>query len=351
LNGSLGSLQWAVCCLAFLTTVLYVPGLMSPSEVPRLALLSVVLPTLLAYLRPPWRGLWPLAALLAWALLSLAWTPDWRDGLLQSWMLTLIGLSALLGSALPSLQPVWLAFGAGLVANAAAMAAQDLGWEGLLQTAPPGGLFLNRNMAGEIAAVTLVGLLLYRHWLLALAAAAVLALSLCRGAMIGSFASLVLWLWPRSRWMAATLGLGALNVGVLLWTQGLLGPSVAQRLAMWRDTAANLGFFGAGIGATYSQYPLYNTLTDAVGSRPLHIHNSLLEWTYELGLPGLVAILWTVARARNSDERTALPLLAAAVCGLSGLALHQPATVLAFGLCLGYALGGRNDLRGAFYGR
>lgn len=326
-----------------LVGVAYWPGLASPSEPIKLALLGVALPGLLAI-----RGLairvWPLWLALAWGIAGAWWAPSLPQWTKEVWLLVLLCLSAELGTQLDDFTPVWLGLGAALAANLGLQALSMAGLGAWMEVAPPAGTFVNRNMLGELAAMGLVGCLLARLWPWALVAGLVLALSQCRGAMVGVYCGLLAWIWPRSRTAFAVLVLFPVNVLVWVHFSDHLDPSSAVRLAMWLDLGQNLTLTGSGLGSFYQNYPLFNHLTDTLNSRPIHAHNDLLELGYELGIFGAILALALAWRVRHSP-------LCATLAGIAvfGFPLHQPATLLVGGLCIGAALRPRPDLGGGQY--
>lgn len=335
---------------AFLLTVTFVPWFSDLATGPRWALLSVGVPLLLlrTAVRPTLGHL--LGGLLfAWAALSLTWTPSLYDGLNGLWGLLLMGGIFCLGAQLPSLQPVLIGLGIGFALNSGVTLAQELGWQGVPQIAPPAGLFSNHNVLAYAAAPVLVGLLCERLWLLAaLAVPSVVVImpggSMSRGPLLVLGAMGALWLWRRHR-MGALLVL-AIMADCLLWSL-LYGThnDQSQRLAIWADTVDGLTWLGRGVGSFYYAFPEHAERYSTLFVRPAQAHNDYLELLFDLGPVGLIlaAAFAATLLAPRPTERAVL--LCIAMEAAIDFPLHLPLTVFLGSLAAGCLCGARHSLR------
>ncbi len=330
--------------LAFLTTILFIPGIPNPATVPRWALLMLVVPVL--WYRHPNRvtfGHLIGACFLAWAALSLIWTFNLYDGVRGA---MLFGLLALIFCAAPqSLRLVYAWMAVALAINSAIVVAQFFGWHGISQGVPPAGLFFNRNFGGEIAAVVLVGAVASRLWLLVPGLLPTLALSGCRGAWMALGVAAIVLAYQYNRLAAAITATLTVIVGVLFWWYGT-SPSLTQRTQLWLDIWDGFSFWGKGLGSFYTTFPEHATRLDAMRFRPSTAHFDLLNVAYELG-PGVLLLLGLLVYALRYRPLRAehYVLIVFLTEGLVGFPLYQPATSFLAALALGNLCRDRRELR------
>lgn len=342
--------------LVFVTCVLIYPGWQDFSSAPRLMLLSLVLPGL-AWLVGVRINVFA-ALLLAWAGLSLGWSLVWWEAINGLWMLVLLLLSIGLGARLMPAQRdlvfVGAALGIGLSSISALMQAAfglwlpEADWvktlAAVLVDGPwaawvfpvwmhghPGGLFFNKNMLAESAALVCVWAVWQRRWVLCGVLAPSIILPMSLGAWTALAAGLSVMVLPRA-WPLPMLGAGALAAW---WNPA----SLEVRLQIWESALEGWWMkpWGHGIGQFYALFPVFHA--DTLVSRPDHAHNVFVEVLFELGVPGLVLYLTVLAVALARSAGVARGLV---VCGLSlgmvGFPLATPVAMLLCGLVLGHAL-------------
>lgn len=228
----------------------------------------------------------------------------------------------------------------GLTVNAAIVMFQLMGWQGVQQIAPPAGLFANRNLLGETAALGLVAAVAWRLWYGVPGCLGALLATNARGALLGAAVGLLALLWRWSRLAAG--GLAVVGTLVLVgWTgRGTKIESVIERVGIWQDAVLGMTLFGHGSGSFYTWYPAVATLHDTLDSRPDHAHNDFLEVAFELGLPGIaifLALCWASWRWAAAEVR---PVLACgAVIACFGFPLHTAAAAGIIALVAGYGAG------------
>lgn len=304
--------------LFFVLPLIFVPPFYDPAEAPRWALLSVmpVVACLLPARFTPGHALG--LAFVLWAAVTLQWSPGPYEGLNALWKLIVLGALFRIGSALPTLRPVFLGVGVAFAINGAIVTAQWLSrWYGfpdigIPQLASPAGLFMNKNFAAEPAALVLVGLVAYRVWWLAAAVLPCVALTSARGALLALGAAGAAWVWSRSRLLAVVLALGVACAGLGLWQARTynITDTGRQRFVIWTSTLADMTPFGRGLGAFYVRFPEIAPEWNSLVSRPSHAHNDLLELAYETG-PGILLVLGLLAYCLAGPSQPARLVLVA----------------------------------------
>jgi hypothetical protein len=331
--------------VAFITSILFIPGLPSAATVPRWAFLAICIPFI--WQRHPGRvtaGHLLGALFLGWCALSLAWAFEPLEGIQQLGKFALLGLIFCVGAGYGDLRKVYIAAALGVGVNSATVVAQVWGWDALSQVVWPGGLFFNKNFGAEFAAMVLVALLVERVWWAVPLAFPTLWFCQSRGAYVALGIAFIALIWQRNRRAAALLGIALIGATAYLW---ITGNSTAQRQQLWLDSLAGMQLWGRGIGSYFATFPEHATRIDALALRPTTAHNDLLQLTYEIG-PGslfIVALLVFALRSRWRAEHYVLVVFA--VEGLVGFPLYMPATAFLAALVCGRIYSDWPNLRGA----
>ncbi|NLT74350.1 MAG: O-antigen ligase family protein [Chloroflexi bacterium] len=202
-----------------------------------------------------------------------------------------------------------------------------------------------------------------RHtaWIASFASFAALLLTQSRGAWGGAAVSLLLLLALRSIWARRLIGL-ALLVAALYWVgwgRAAHGTAIARaiadaagfstpvgvinlqsRVAIWTDALERIGrspWFGHGLGTfRLGDAPVPSGRSPFDTGMP-HAHNVWLQAAYDLGLPGLVALLAIVISAcrqawrQISGQPMASALSLGALSGLTGYHVHGIMDALSVG--------------------
>lgn len=236
----------------------------------------------------------------------------------------------------------WLAFG---VALSAWPVLWQLGGEWPFeQAASPGGLFNNKNLLGEAAALALAIAFWQRRWAMALVLAFCLFASGSRGALLALVGMFCVFMWARSPKLV--FGLALLAVAGLLWAVWLTSETtISPRLAALLDILPQLGLLPHGIGTYYQLAPTFAEHSDVYVNRNTHLHNDWIELAFEIGLLGFAVVL----AAYGFALRYANPLGKALLVGIGLLALvafpwHNPLPAAVGALCLGDAFRRRRDV-------
>jgi len=277
----------------------------------------------------------PLLVLVGWWGVVLVASQDWRVSLEQSWtlFLHLIGLYILVDSA----RRRWVFEGLFLVAALVVLvsgvelfswyfglgfAGFKQGWWGLGNPLPP--VFYRLSLAFNVATwlgnfvvlvlpLTLAWALTARKrddrralWLVSLGLVWVLAFSLSRGALLGGMAAVGVWalvkLILQNAWgrRGRGLGLGLLAIfavgglGVVYLLSQSRGSGDQGRVILWESALAMMQdhpVFGVGVyqyGYFLREYSPLNATTDHLKTA----HNLYLNTAAEIGIPGLLLLLW-----------------------------------------------------------
>jgi hypothetical protein len=342
--------------------VVFWPSISGAGTAPRWALLSVFVPMLIFFVTIEGKNrflpfILP-AAFLAYATVSLAWTPSIYEGLDALWKLYLLAGLFLIGASLDDLRPVWIGAALGIAVNSVFVVAQLFEFadtNGFLVPriyGPAGvgaGLFLNKNLMAEVAVLVLIGLAFCKidrkysiPMLLAVLPAALLPHA--RGPLVALAVAAAAWLWPRYR-ATAVLALlaGALVVAVTFGSTPI--TSTSERFNIWRDTFSGLTWFGHGIGSFYQAFPAFAVHNDILAIRTDHAHSDLLEMVFELGAGAvlLAGVLVYALFGRSETER--LVLIAFMVEGAFGFPIYCPATAALAALVVGHLCAHRHPVR------
>ena len=295
-----------------------------------------------------WIGL----AFLGWCVLSLLWHPVpayGMDALIQIGILACIFCVA---SSLPDLDQMFVGLALGVSVSALLALAEWDGHKFVTEVTQYGGLFANRNLLGEAAALAFAGCVIRRLWWYLPGPVVALYFADCRGAYLGLFAAFIVWMAKRVPWWTLALVLLALIVSpIVLLHHGTL--NAALRLAGWMDAYDGLTVFGRGIGSFYVALPEYGVRLGHFGTQISHAHNDAIELLFETGIPGFALFAGFVALClRGTSEADRIPLAAFFAAGLVGFPLHEPVTGMVAAACAGHLCGRHDQLRRIMdYGR
>lgn len=331
--------------LAFVFSVLFLPGISSPSVSVKWSFLALVVPLYLFLVRDIRIAVSHifLGCILLYAAVSFMWSTVGYDFLLQySHLLMIVGLF-IIGSSLKSLRPLLIGTSIGLGINSVFVVLQFYSINLVQQATSPAGLFMNKNLLAEFAALVLVGLLYEKMWWWTIPVLPCLVFTEARGAILAIVVGIVLKL-RRSAVILSSMAAIGLLYGLLNYD-----ASMAQRIEIWWDTFSNLTWFGHGWGQFYSTYPEHAANMDTLLARPEHAHNDLMEMIYELGI-GSVFIVGFIVSLWRSRLSTELAILAAfMVEALFGFPFYIPTTAAVFAIVAGRLCGAGPSLCDDFY--
>lgn len=339
--------------LTFLVGVAYIPGLPSNATVGRWIVFGVGVAVLLWTIEfgrisprsfptvtpAHHMGAW----LLAWIVLGFAWCLSAWDhafGLIQFVLMAAIFCIA---AEQRSLDRCWQGLGLAVTVSAGFTIAQALGFDRLWSITPftDPGLFLSRNVAGEVAVLALIGAIGTRTWWLVPGPIVQTLLAGGRTPLLALLAAALVWVWtsaPRDR-RSAYGALAAAGAGVVVLLGALAFPRllyVSDRIVLWREALIGMNPLGDGLGSFSIVF------TDAEFA-----HNEFIHYGFEIGIGSL--LIWGIVAyafgAGKVLERAGLAALLAQ-CAVY-FPLHAPVTAFMAALLAGYLSGVRRRARAA----
>jgi len=212
---------------------------------------------------------------------------------------------------------------------------------------PPMGTFGHRTLAGSYLAV-LFPLAVSTHWGLAVVLGIGLAVSCSWVAWIGAAVGLA-WLLPWTAlltvaagivlaglcwplWRANRLeGLGGRDVWIDRWlgVRGVSLDGLRARLVAWIGLTKGLTWRGHGPGATAQALMGLHVRSGGIGIHGGHAHNEPLEYVYDYGGLGALAVgwaCWRIAPGLRLGDPLSAAVVAGAVTLLGTAILRSPAT-------------------------
>ena len=329
----------------FFLVIAVVPGFPSGALVGRWGLLALCSATLLFKTELP-KAAWVLLAYLA----VMAWYgPVWYEGVNIYLHAAFFVVLYCYAKEIVDLRKIALGVALGVTVNSAAALAQlYLDWNGIPQITPGAGLYFNRNIASETAAMALALAVGYRLWWTIPGILPTLALGSRLPVVALGFVG-ALALYRKSRFLAAMSVLLPVLVA-LVWLQGhgdaiVAGPldTLKQRWGTWYDGAHGFTILGQGLGSWIVNFPLYQAHSNALELRWENAHNDAVQLLFELGVGGAVLVAAFLFRLANSERNPAFyALVVFAVESCFGFPLYQPVTG-ALAMVLAGFLFGRGD--------
>ena len=268
---------------------------------------------------------WWLFAFLAYVLLSYFWSPALPPEIIADLGVIVVAFLAFqVGVESDTIEPVFIG------ASLALIGYMIIVWNS--------GQFDNKNLVGEVAALTLIGIAAYRLWWFVPVPVVLVILCDNRGAYLALAATAVAALWGRRRYMlgAALFTVFVAGTVFLLCTSRVImlpsGPldTGLQRAIIWGDALRNLTLFGHGIG---SYQATIVQLAPHGGWRPLNAHNDWLQLVYVYGLGCLLLLpLYSLLH----DSRAVLVLVGFGALACVQSPASNPASLFIAAVCLGY---------------
>lgn len=324
--------------LAFLVSVAFVPLFYTGAIAPRWSVLAVGVSLLLCFTKVRWSTPHTLlTALLCWCAYVGFQSPYLYDAIPTLAALLTFGGVFMLAARQKDGQNVVIGLSVGVAVNALITLNQYFDWPVLIEYKwgdqfPPGGLFANRNMVAELAALTLVGCFVYRFWYGVPMSLLALFTSWSRTAFVAIGAAGVVWLWKRDRILAGAVVLfGVCMVPAVIKVQPY---SVDERRVIWTDTIKAVTWTGAGLGSFAQNYPLLSS-HQTMQEWPENAHNDYLELVYETGVVGLALFLTFLGYlfVCAGFDRPLLTVML--VEAFFAFPLHMPVSLFMFGAVAG----------------
>ena len=214
---------------------------------------------------------------------------------------------------------------------------------------PGSGLYFNRNIAAETAAMALALVVGYRLWWLVPGILPSLAFG-SRVPVVALGLAGAIAIYQRSKILAALSVLAPILIAVA-WLQshgdnavtaGVL-DTLKQRAWTWYDGAHGFTVLGQGLGSWMINFPIYQVHSNTLELRWENAHNDVVQLLFELGVGGAVLVAVFAARLATAERNPAFyALVVFAVESFFEFPLYQPVTGALAVLCAGW-LFGRGD--------
>ena len=321
----------------FFLTVICIPFLPAGAEIPRWAFMGLVAAGLFFRLWPS-----PLQWLLIGYLTLMTYvSPIGYDAALIYCHFVFLMILFIYAQRLQSLKTIAHGMAIALTINSLVVIAESYR-AFMFDVSGHGGLFFNRNMAGEAAAMVLVLVIGYRlYWCIP----GLLPTMFWggRGPMVALCVAGMLYLWKFSRLAAlAVLPVGA-GLAILVWLQHADGQDIFEtldaRLGVLADTIPHLNILGHGLGSFIGDFPLYQRHSTSLNIRYENTHNDIVQVIYELGLAGAVLLSWLFCRLVRAERSPAwYCMVVFLVEGCFGFPLYKPVTGGLAAVCTAYLL-------------
>lgn len=307
---------------AFLVSVAFIPGIMSAAVAGRWWLIALGVPLMgkIEFRFMPWVQVAVMAGM-AWAVASLATTPDGWDGFLQLLFMTaLVGVMGVASQA-ESLDEPMMAMCLGLGVSSAFCLSRLAGHQLTVEGGSDNyaGLFYNSEVLTEFAAPMLVWAIAKKKWWLASLTVTPILINWSRVSVAVAIFGIAFAYWPKSWKWRALVSIGTLtaicgSVFYLSLYANKIGGA-AQRVVMWLATAYAITIPGHGLGWYRASH-----LTEEFA------HSDVLQSLAELGAGALFfAVIIVYAFRHRGDLAEKAAFVAICIELIVSFPLHVPA--------------------------
>lgn len=308
------AVNWRFSALAFLVGAAYMPGIFSPTVMPRwwlIAVLPLAAPMDFRMVNLPVLGC--VLAALAWAAVISRFDLDlYFAALLVGVMIAAAGDD--------NIENVMAWFGWGVVVSVPFCIAQFFGSPLVQQTSAPAGLFLNSEVFAETAAPVLVWALWRGRWILASFLCVPLILCHSRVAILVTAAGLLFGWSPRRRWIRPAVIMGvAFFAAASVVTIGMdKMVSAMTRIILWLAAVQSVTIGGSGLGSWAAGHP---------GQFEEFVHSDALQAAVEIGAGSLFFFAVALLLIRRAGPRAEVSaFVAICVEATVSFPLHLPAS-------------------------
>ena len=358
-NGRGADIALRFCALA--VAVCYWPGISGAATSPRWALLAIIVAVALI-IGDQLKATVAHAVgvvFVVWALASVWWSAVPLDTVGASWKLIVLASAFCIGAKVDDLRSVYVGAVMGLAVSSVIAIAQWLGYQPLpdLEVGNAAGLFVNRLILAETAALIGVALIATRMWRWLPAILPSLLLPGERGPVLafGLVGALALWRASKGAAMALAIGVLVFISAITAQNNQRVG-SAQERVTLAQSTVKAVGVLGYGLGSYRESAP-----QPIEGARVEHGHNEFLEIAFELGWVGVLLCLGffgivvvAAGAADKADGRlftaSTCVVLAVMVESVFAFPLHEPATGAIGLLCAGHCVRAMPRARDSFAG-
>lgn len=271
---------------------------------------------------------------IAYACLSLRWTPNFYDSIHGIWIAMIWAVSFWLGSSAISLRELWKGLALGLSVSSVVAIFQTFGYHPVLTNGEGfSGLFYNSTVMGACSALILIALVSHKLWIYIPGTVPCLLLSNSRGAWLVLCAAALC----RLHWALVILFVLASGIALYFYQ----APSDVIRLHIWKMASQNFSWTGLGIGTfTDLWFKFQGQIT-----HPEFAHNDYVQLWFECGVAAF-AIFAIFAHALYQTDAIDWPVFVAfAVMGLFYFPLSTPLTAFIGCVVAGHLIGSRIVVR------
>lgn len=299
----------------------FIPGVTALASVTSWAVMWLIMPVLLLKCKIEFTIIHILGLVfLSYAALSLLWSPH---GMLELMQMLALASVFVWGCTLKDLKSITTGLSIGLTISSIMAVFQYFDLDFVYSLGgKPSGLFINPNIYAEISGMLLILILINKLWWFIPVAVPGLLVS-SRAVMIGLAAVSLIWIWNKSKLLAASLAACLVAVGAVLINYRT--DTIYQRIYIWHDAISGFKLFGNGIGSFVYVFPNYNKHLDSQNLAE-NAHNDLIQLIFELGVGAIPLILIAIMLLKvDNDYKFALIFFI--IVGFFGFPLHTPITV------------------------
>jgi hypothetical protein len=273
---------------------------------------------------------------LAWSAFTLLWTANPLDGASSLIQLSIAAMAFVLGARSPSLRPILGGLALGIAVSSLIVLFQ-IEIPGQIISTKIEGLFGNRDMLAETAAMVLVGCIGYRlWWAIPGLLPSLLITPMARAALIATGIAGLVWGWYRYPKLIKLLAL--LSFFVVLILINARPKGVLERWDVWTDAVKGLTLVGHGLGSFQTLFPFLTHHFDGIDVVVDHPHNDLLEIWFETGFVGFTfALAWIAITLGSADNVSRGILTVFFAVGMFAFPIHVPTALFLAALAAGHA--------------
>lgn len=312
---------------SFFLSICYVPFFYGGSTNVRWIYLALTTPLLVLLSKLNKFTILHLTGLLffTWSIVTVLWSFNQYDSIDRLIQLLILTQVFVLGSRLESLKEIFAGLALGLGFSSLAVYYLNI----------PGGLYVNPNMLGDVAILTVIGLIVYKlWWFIPLVLPNVFIGS--RGVLLAGLTTLIMWVWSKSKFLAVSLTVPIFIASFLSYKFNIRLGSVVERFDLWKDSLNGMSVIGQGIGSYHSAYPFFANLLDTFKYRAIYAHNDLLQIFFELGIVGGIIAIVFIGLLMKEKCNEKYIICCFITLSLFSFPFHMPVSAFVLAIVAGY---------------
>lgn len=260
---------------------------------------------------------------LFWSSVTYAWSFNRYDNVNELIKLLILAQVFVLGSRLENLKPIFVGMSLGLFIHF------------ILSIFYNGGLFVNSSIAGEIAVLAIIGLIISKELWLIPPLAAGIVLSGSRTAIVALLTTIFLYCYSLSKKIA----LGALAIALMVGIASFYIKSggTYQRFDIWKDAFNGFTLLGHGSGSFHAAYPFFSdSNVNTYVERPKDAHNDFIQVMFETGIVGLILVTGFLSILMRTNQNEKYIIAAFIVTACLSFPIHTPVSAFIFAIVAGF---------------